>query len=175
MVLGGSRWKVWVRLVIGRSRVRIPPRAPKRRVSDLARFLFLVIPPARWPPSSGPTTILWVLRPAAEPARSASAPDRRGDHYFQEVAGGMDVRFVSDEGIEQHPVGELEQLLARDDGLVWVDIPVCDQEAAQVLTEVFEFHPLAVQACIERNAVPKVRAYRDHLFVVLHAPELGTG
>jgi magnesium transporter len=87
----------------------------------------------------------------------------------------MDVHFVSDDGIQQHPVGELEQLLARDDGLVWVDIPVCDEEAAQVLTEVFEFHPLAIRACIERNAVPKVRAYRDHVFVILHAPELGTG
>jgi magnesium transporter len=88
----------------------------------------------------------------------------------------MDVRFVSDEGIiQQHPVEDLASLLAREDGLVWVDIPVCDQEAAQVLSEVFGFHPLAVQACIERNAVPKVRAYRDHLFVILHAPELGTG
>jgi magnesium transporter len=87
----------------------------------------------------------------------------------------MDLHFVSDEGIEQHPVGELEQLLASDDGLVWVDIPVCDEQAAQVLREVFGFHPLAVQACIERNAVPKVRAYRDHIFVILHAPELGTG
>jgi magnesium transporter len=28
---------------------------------------------------------------------------------------------------------------------------------------------------MERNAVPKVRAYRDHIFVVLHAPELGAG
>jgi hypothetical protein len=44
-----------------------------------------------------------------------------------------------------------------------------------MLREVFGSHPLAVQACIERNAVPKVRAYRDHIFVVLHAPELGTG
>ena len=87
----------------------------------------------------------------------------------------MDVRFVSDEGIQQHPVGELERLLARDDGLVWVDIPVCDEQAAQVLREVFGFHPLAVQACVERNAVPKVRAHRDHIFVILHAPELGTG
>jgi magnesium transporter len=87
----------------------------------------------------------------------------------------MDVRFVSDEGIQQHPVGELEQLLARDDGLVWVDIPVCDQEAARVLAEVFDFHPLAIRACIERNAVPKVRAYQDHIFVILHAPELGKG
>ena len=87
----------------------------------------------------------------------------------------MNVRFVSDEGIQQHPVGELERLLARDDGLVWVDIPVCDEEAARVLAEVFGFHPLAIRACIERNAVPKVRAYRDHIFVILHAPELGKG
>jgi Mg2+ and Co2+ transporter CorA len=87
----------------------------------------------------------------------------------------MDVRFVSDDGIQQHPVEGITALLARDDGLVWVDIPVCDEEAAQMLSEVFGFHPLAVQACIERNAVPKVRAYRDHIFVVLHAPELGKG
>ena len=87
----------------------------------------------------------------------------------------MDVRFVSDEGIQQHPVGELERLLARDHGFVWVDIPVCDEGAARVLSEVFGFHPLAIRACIERNAVPKVRAYPDHIFVILHAPELGTG
>src|SRR4029450_11065443 len=87
----------------------------------------------------------------------------------------MDVVFVADEAIEQHPVGELEQLLARDDGLVWVDIPICDEQAAQGLRKVFGFHPLDVRACIERNAVPKVRAYPDHLFVVQHAPELGTG
>jgi Mg2+ and Co2+ transporter CorA len=87
----------------------------------------------------------------------------------------MDVHVVSDEGIQQHPVGALEQLLARDHGLVWVDIPICDAEAARVLSDVFGFHPLAIRACIERNAVPKVRAYRDHIFVILHAPELGTG
>jgi magnesium transporter len=87
----------------------------------------------------------------------------------------MDVRFVSDDGIQQHPVGELERLLARDHGFVWVDIPICDEEAARVLSEVFGFHSLAIQACIERNAVPKVRAYHDHVFVVQHAPELGEG
>jgi Mg2+ and Co2+ transporter CorA len=87
----------------------------------------------------------------------------------------MDVRLVSDEGIQQHPVGELERLLARDHGFVWVDIPVCDEEAARVLSETFGFQPLAIQACIERNAVPKVGAYRDHSFVVLRAPELGKG
>jgi magnesium transporter len=87
----------------------------------------------------------------------------------------MDVRFVSDDGIQQHPVGELERLLARDHGFVWVDIPVCDEGAARVLSEVFGFHPLAIRSCIERNAVPKVRAYPDHIFVVQHAPKLGEG
>jgi magnesium transporter len=87
----------------------------------------------------------------------------------------MDVRFVSDEGIEQHSVEQLAGLLTRDDGFVWVDIPVCDEDAARVLAEVFGFHHLGIRACIERNAVPKVRAYRDHIFVILHAPELGTG
>jgi magnesium transporter len=91
------------------------------------------------------------------------------------VATGIDVLFVTDEGIDQHPVEDLAALLDRDDGLVWVDVPVCDEAAARVLSEAFGFHPLAVRACIERNAVPKVRAYRDHIFVVLHAPELGTG
>ncbi len=91
------------------------------------------------------------------------------------VMSGIDVRVVTGDGVEQHPVEELARLLARHDGLVWVDIPVCDEEAARVLTEVFGFHPLAVRACIERNAVPKVHAYRDHVFVVLHAPELGRG
>ena len=87
----------------------------------------------------------------------------------------MEVRFVSDDGIQQHPVGELERLLARDHGFVWVDISVCDEGAARVLSEVFGFHPRDVRACVERNAVPKVRAYPDHVFVVQHAPELGEG
>jgi Mg2+ and Co2+ transporter CorA len=91
------------------------------------------------------------------------------------VMSGIDVRVVTGDGVEQHPVEELATLLTRHDGLVWVDIPVCDEEAARVLSEVFGFHPLAVRACIERNAVPKVHAYRDHVFVVLHAPELGRG
>jgi hypothetical protein len=39
------------------------------------------------------------------------------------VASGMDVRLVSDEGVEQRPVEEFQALLQREDGLVWVDIP----------------------------------------------------
>jgi magnesium/cobalt transport protein CorA len=87
----------------------------------------------------------------------------------------MDVRSISDEGVAQHDVEDLKALLDGQDGLVWVDIPVCDEEATRVLSEVFGFHPLAVRDCAERNQVPKVRIYPDHVFVVLHTPELGAG
>ena len=47
----------------------------------------------------------------------------------------MDVRLVSEDGARPRRVDELEELLARDDALVWVDIPQCDPEAVHVLSE----------------------------------------
>jgi magnesium transporter len=85
----------------------------------------------------------------------------------------MDVHLVTAAGVEERPVEELPALLDRGDGLVWVDIPSCDSGAVRVLSDVFGFHPMAVQDCVERNRVPKVHAYADHVFVVLHAPERG--
>jgi magnesium/cobalt transport protein CorA len=85
----------------------------------------------------------------------------------------MDIRLVTDGGIEERTADELPELLADKDALVWVDIPTCDPAAAHVLSDVFGFHPKAVHDCVERNRVPKVHAYPDHMFVVLHAPERG--
>ena len=87
----------------------------------------------------------------------------------------MDVWVIADGGVEQKAVEELELLIALQEGLVWVDIPTCDEEGVRVLSEVFGFHPLAVRDCVERNQVPKVHAYSDHVFIVLHAPERGRG
>ncbi len=85
----------------------------------------------------------------------------------------MEVRWLTEQGVEARSVDELPGLLERDDGLVWVDIPTCDSAAERVLLQVFNFHPLAVRDCVERNRVPRVHAYADHAFVVLHGPELG--
>ena len=87
----------------------------------------------------------------------------------------MDVWLIADGAVEQRSAEELEMLIALQEGLVWVDIPTCDQEGARVLSEVFGFHRLAVRDCVERNQVPKVHAYSDHVFLVLHAPERGQG
>jgi magnesium transporter len=67
----------------------------------------------------------------------------------------MDVHLITDAGVEERPVDELAALLDRNDGLVWVDIPNCDAEAVRVLSEVFGFHPMAIQDSVERNRVPK--------------------
>jgi magnesium transporter len=85
----------------------------------------------------------------------------------------MDVRLVCATGVERHEVEELPQLLERPDAVVWVDIPVCDQQAADVLSGVFGFHPIAVRDCVERNHVSKVHIYPEYVFSVLHAPKVG--
>jgi magnesium transporter len=85
----------------------------------------------------------------------------------------MNVYVISAEGVQPGSVDDLPALLKDPDNLVWVDMPICDPAAVSVLTEVFDFHPMAIRDCVERNRVPKVHAYPDHMFVVLHAPERG--
>src|SRR4029453_19048910 len=87
----------------------------------------------------------------------------------------MDVHLITDAGITQRDPDDLPDLLKGGSGLVWVDIPRVDPEAVEVLTEVFRFHPLAIQDCENRNHVPKVHVYPDHVFLALHSPELGKG
>jgi Mg2+ and Co2+ transporter CorA len=79
------------------------------------------------------------------------------------------------DGVHKGTVDDLPDLLARDDGVLWVDIPEGDPQAIAVLTDVFGFHPMAVQDCVQRNPIPKVHIYPDHVFVVLHGPEPGVG
>jgi Mg2+ and Co2+ transporter CorA len=85
----------------------------------------------------------------------------------------MDVRLVCPDGVEDHDASELPELLKSDAGVVWVDIPVCDPSAAEFLRDTFAFHPVAVRDCVQRNHISKMHVYPDHVFVVLHAPELG--
>jgi magnesium transporter len=84
----------------------------------------------------------------------------------------VDVLKVSADGVEKHDPEELDQLLLSP-GVVWVDVPAWDGDAATVLTERFGIHERAAADCARRNPVPKVHVYPGHVFVVLHAPERG--
>jgi magnesium transporter len=76
--------------------------------------------------------------------------------------------------VHRHDPAELPDLLAGD-ALVWVDVATCDEPARRMLADAFGFHSMAVEDSARRNPVPKVHLYRDHVFVVLHAPERGAG
>jgi len=68
---------------------------------------------------------------------------------------------------------ELEALrLVRSDKglLLWVDLDnPTPEEIKNILETVFQFHPLAIEDCVQPNSLPKVEDYEDYLFIVTHA------
>jgi Mg2+ and Co2+ transporter CorA len=116
------------------------------------------------PPIAGGSDERRVNRTVAVRGEPMAAPVRRSTDR-------MIVRWLTAEGVEEHPVKDVPDLLKRDDGYVWVDIPTFDAPAERLLSDVFEFHPLALRDCREPGHMPKVHAYDDHLFIVLHAPQ----
>ena len=85
----------------------------------------------------------------------------------------MQLRWIDAAGVSDLPVEAAAELLARPEGLVWLDVPAWDDAAERVLREVFGFHTLAIGDCAQRNQVPKVHVYTDHVFLVLHSPHAG--
>jgi Mg2+ and Co2+ transporter CorA len=84
----------------------------------------------------------------------------------------MDVRFLTPEAATVHAVSELPELLQRPDGFVWVDVPRAE-DAEDVLRDVFGCRPAAVRLCLERNHIPQVQTFPEHVVLVLHVPERG--
>ncbi len=66
---------------------------------------------------------------------------------------------------------EALRLVRGDKGLVlWVDLesPTAEEIKA-VLTDIFQFHPLAIEDCVTPSPLPKIDDYEDYLFLVMHA------
>ena len=87
----------------------------------------------------------------------------------------MDLWWIDEGGPERRNIDDINDLMLRSDGWVWVDIPSFDTETEQLLAAVFDFHPRALEDCAQRNHVPKSHAYADHLFLVVHSPEVSAG
>jgi Mg2+ and Co2+ transporter CorA len=78
--------------------------------------------------------------------------------------------LVTPGGLEDHDAGDIATLLERPDAFVWMDVPELDETAERVLLDVLHAHPLVIKSCRERNFVPTVHAYEDHLFLIVHTP-----
>jgi magnesium transporter len=70
---------------------------------------------------------------------------------------------------------DLRELLARDDGWLWLDIPELDEATAEEMGKLFGFHPRVIRDALERAHVPKMHRYADHYFLALHRPLPGLG
>jgi magnesium transporter len=74
-----------------------------------------------------------------------------------------------EEGFE---AGHLPALLADKDNVVWVDLrgetAREKEEAATLLRDVFKFHHLTIEDCLETRNQPKVEPFPDYLYMIVH-------
>jgi magnesium transporter len=63
------------------------------------------------------------------------------------------------------------KLVRYDKGLIiWVDLDhPTEEETKQVLGDLFQFHPLAIEDCVAVSGLPKLEDYEDYSFMVMHA------
>ncbi len=61
------------------------------------------------------------------------------------------------------------QLLANTENLLWIDLYDCTEEELNYIGGIFEFHPLALEDCLQENPRAKIDDYEDYYFLVFHA------
>ena len=84
--------------------------------------------------------------------------------------------FVYRKGAEQieknYTVHDLPRLLADEKNLVWIDFESTNKDeeklAVEVLQNVFKFHYLTIEDCIETRNQPKVEAFKDYIYFIVH-------
>ncbi|HBR57217.1 MAG TPA: magnesium and cobalt transport protein CorA [Blastocatellia bacterium] len=74
-----------------------------------------------------------------------------------------------EEGYEKK---DLPELLADKRNVVWVDLlgekPEQIEETKDVLANIFHFHPLTIEDCIETRNQPKIEAFSNYVYFILH-------
>jgi magnesium transporter len=65
----------------------------------------------------------------------------------------------------------MQEALTQPDGLLWVYLEAPNElEARQILQDLFNFHPLAIEDCLNTGyQTPKVDDFGSYIFIILHA------
>jgi magnesium transporter len=83
----------------------------------------------------------------------------------------------SDKVDDGFSAADLPGLLAEKDSVIWVDFlgehAEQIEDARRILLDVFHFHPLTVEDCIETRNQPKVEAFPDHFYFIVHGIKPG--
>ena len=91
------------------------------------------------------------------------------EHNFAEV-------FVYRQGTEKveegFKVDDIAGLVANPDNVVWIDLrgeDKADHAAIKdLLLNTFKFHYLTVEDCLETRNIPKIEAFTDYLYFIVH-------
>ena len=71
--------------------------------------------------------------------------------------------------IDQLDNEQVKDFLTNKDGLLWIDIEDVTDKDAELLSDVFRLHPLAVEDCISKDIhPPKIDDFEDYLFIIVH-------
>lgn len=62
---------------------------------------------------------------------------------------------------------DIFQALKEQDSMLWLDMEDIDDHDIDILTNVFNLHPLTVEDFIMPNARPKVEKFKDYMFLIM--------
>lgn len=69
---------------------------------------------------------------------------------------------------KNHKPSNLASFLSCQENLIWVDMENPTEEDTKALSDVFNFHPLAIEDAIETRNHPKIEDFGDYLFFIVH-------
>jgi magnesium transporter len=62
-----------------------------------------------------------------------------------------------------------DTLLASENSLLWIDLYDCSENELHTIGQMFDFHPLALEDCLQESPRAKLDKYDDYNFFVFHA------
>jgi magnesium transporter len=79
--------------------------------------------------------------------------------------------YNHDEHTMYHDVDlqEKDELLASPNNLLWIDMYNCSASELHYIGDIFDFHPLALEDCLQFSPRAKIDDYEDYYFFVFHA------
>jgi magnesium transporter len=80
------------------------------------------------------------------------------------------IRIYAHEGGETRLADRVDRAWLTPSSAVvfWVDLMNPTDEDGRILTDVFHFHPLAVEDALASTNLPKAESYGDYLYLILH-------
>jgi magnesium transporter len=70
--------------------------------------------------------------------------------------------------VEDEPTRPAIERALKDDSLLWLDLADTSQDTLDLLRDVFQIHPLAIEDAAEFNQRPKVEDYENFVYIVAY-------